>query len=105
MSNVFQLFSQKKNKNPSNPNAGMTIAVANILASSAHLGRTIGGLSRNFDAIDRIIDALDDPEIRNRHKQSMKLNRETLTNATFELSQQISKLPGLQIRAASGKIE
>ncbi len=105
MSNVFQLFSQKKNKNPSNPNTGMTIAVANILASSAHLGRTIGELSRNFDAIDRIIDALDDPEIRNRHKQSMKLNRETLTNATFELSQQISKLPGLQIRAASGKIE
>ncbi|MDP2333517.1 MAG: hypothetical protein Q8M19_22800 [Reyranella sp.] len=34
----------------------------------------------------------------------MKLSRETLTNATLELSRQIGKLPGLQIRATLEKI-
>jgi hypothetical protein len=104
MSNVFQLFRQKKNENPSDPSTGVTIAVADILASSVQVGRTIKELSRHFDAVDRIIDAIGDTETRNRHEQSMKLSRETLTNATLELSRQIRKLPRLQIRATLEKI-
>jgi hypothetical protein len=104
MSNIFQLFGQKKHENPSNPNIGMTIAVADTLASSVHLGHAIKELSAHFDAVDRIIDAIGDTETRNRHKQSMKVSRKTLTHATNELSRQIGKLPGLQIRAALEKI-
>jgi hypothetical protein len=105
MSNVFQLFEQQKNEDdPSNPDAGVTIAIAAILASSAHLGRRIKELSRHFDALDRIIDAIGDTETRNMQKQSMKLNRETLANATLELSRQIRKLPRLQIRTTLEKI-
>jgi hypothetical protein len=99
MSNVFQLFGKKKNWNPSNPDPGVTIAIADILASSAHLGRTIKELSTHFDAVDRIIDAIGDPKTRNSYKQSMKLSRETLTHAANELSQQICKFPMLQTKA------
>jgi hypothetical protein len=62
MGNVFQLFGKKKNENSSNPDTGVTIAVADILASSAHLGCTIKELSTQLDAVGRIIDAIGDPE-------------------------------------------
>ena len=99
MSNVFQLVRQQKQDSALNPNADLTISVAEILASSAHLGRSIKELSKHFDAVERNIEALRDMEVRNKYKQSIKLSREALTSATNELSRQIRKLPRLQIRA------
>ncbi len=97
MSNVFQLFRKEKSENTSNPDDREKISVVESLASSADLARAINKLSTYFDAVDRIIDAIGDTEARNRHKQSMQLSRETLTNATLELSRQIRKLPRRQI--------
>jgi hypothetical protein len=99
MSNVFQLVRQQKQDSGLNPNANLTIAVAEIVTSSAELGRSIEELLKHFDAVERIIEGLRDKELRNRHKQSIKLSREALTRAADELSLQIRKLPGLEIRA------
>jgi hypothetical protein len=94
MSNVLQLFKQDKIKDdPSDYNADVAIAASGVLALSAQLGRAVKELSKQFDAVDRVIDALGDTETRTRHKRSMKLTRKALTSATLGLSQQIRTLP------------
>ena len=92
MSNVPQLFWKKKNENPSNLDIGAGIAVADFLASSAHLGCTLKELSIHLDAMDHMIDTIGDTETRNLHRQSMTISREKLTSATLELSRMITML-------------
>ena len=101
MSNVFQLSKLEKigDHSSGDPNANVTIAVAEILASYVQLDRTIKELSKHFGAVDHAIDGLGDPESKNRLAQSMKQTSEALTTAMLELSQAISKLPSLQIGA------
>jgi hypothetical protein len=48
VSNVFQLFKQTKNKEPSDPKTILTVAVANILASKFELDRTVKELSKHL---------------------------------------------------------
>ena len=81
------------------PNAKVTIAVADILASCVQLGRTVKELSKRFGAVDHAIDGLGDPETKNRLAQSMKQTSEAWTSAMLELSQAIRKLPRLRIEA------
>jgi len=95
MSNVVRLVRQQKKEKPLNPNANLTIAVADILTSSADLGRALKEFSTHFDAMDRVVDALGDKETRDTCKQAMELNREALAKAIFELSREIRKLPSL----------
>jgi hypothetical protein len=66
MSNVFELFKQKKIEDPSGPKTIVTITVVDILASSAQLARTVKELSMHFEAVDRVIDAINDTDTRNR---------------------------------------
>jgi hypothetical protein len=101
MSNVVQLFNLKKigDHSSGDPNANVTIAVADILASYAQLGRTVKELSKRFGAVDHAIDELGDLETKNRLAQSMKQTSEALTTAMLELCQPISKLPRLRIEA------
>jgi hypothetical protein len=95
MSNVFQLFKKGQIENPSNPDADETIAVANVMAKSAELGRAIKELSNHFDAIDYIIDTYCEPEARKLQDQL----REALTIAALKLSQANGKLPSLPVSA------
>jgi hypothetical protein len=92
MSNVFELFKQKKIEDPSGPKTIVTITVVDILASSAQLARTVKELSMHFEAVDRVIDAINDTDTRNRLKLVTKLGRGRLTNATFEFFQAIRKV-------------
>jgi hypothetical protein len=50
MSNVFQLFEQRKIENLSDPKTIVTIAVAKILASTVELA----GRSKNFQSISML---------------------------------------------------
>jgi hypothetical protein len=95
MSNVVQLVRQQKKENPLNPNADLTIAVANILTTSADLGRALKELSARFNAMDWAVDALGNEETRASCKHAMTLSREGLIKATLELSREIRKLPSL----------
>src|SRR5471030_345754 len=101
MSNVVQLFKLKKIGDHSSayPNATVTIAVADILASYVQLDRTVKELSKHFGAVDHAIDGLGDLETKNLLAQSMKQTSEALTTAMLELSQAIGKLPRPQIGA------
>jgi len=101
MSNVFQLSKLKKIGDHSSayPNATVTIAVADILASYVQLDRTVKELSKHFGAVDHAIDGLGDLESKSLLAQSMKQTSEALTTAMLELSQAIGKLPRPQIGA------
>ena len=96
MSNVFQLGKRKSIEDCSGPKSVITIAVANILTSNAHLIRTVKELSKHLEAVDHIIDAVSDTATRDRFRQIAELNRETLANAMLELCQEASKLRALQ---------
>ena len=100
MSNVVQLFKLKKigDHSSADPNATVTIAVADILASYVQLDRTVKELSKHFGAVDHAIDGLGDLETKNRLAQ-MKQTSEALTTAMLDLSQAIGKLPRVQIGA------
>jgi hypothetical protein len=98
MSNVVRLVPKQEKENPLNPNADLAVAVADILTTSADLGRALKELSSRFDAVDRAVDALGDKETGNNCKQVMTLSREGLIKAIFELSGQIRKLPSLCAR-------
>jgi len=101
VSNVFQLSKLEKigDHSSGDPNANVTIAVAEILASYVQLDRTIKELSKHFGAVDHAIDGLGDLESKSRLAQSMKQTSEALTTAMLELSQAIGKLPRPQIGA------
>ena len=86
MSNVIRLFGRKKIEGPSDPDAIITFAVTDILASHADLTLTIKALSEHLDALDRIIDVLSDSDTRARCEQEARRSRESLTNATLDLS-------------------
>jgi hypothetical protein len=93
MSNVFQLFKQKKIENPSDPKTVVTNAVVNILSSSAQLGRAVEELSKRLDVVDHTIDALGESDSGTRFKQATKMSRKILTEVILEFSR---KLPALQ---------
>ena len=99
MSNVFQLFGQKKIEDPSDPATNVTIAVADILASHVQLTRTANELSKHLDAVDNAIDAVSDT--RNRLKQVAKLARGRLMNAILELTSGVRKLAGFAAHGAA----
>ncbi len=97
---AIQLFAQKKAEIvPSDPETHLTTAMTNVLASSVQLGHSLKELSKHFDAFDDAIDAIDGTETRNQLKQLTNLSRETLSKATLRLSQEIRKLPRVQIEA------
>ena len=96
MSNVFQLFEQKKIENPSDPKTIVTIAVASILSSKEQLARAVEELSKHLDAVGQTIDALGDTDPRIRVIHAAKLDRKRLTKAMLELSQAAEKLPAIQ---------
>lgn len=87
MSNVINLFGQRKIEDRSNPESMVTLAVADVLASHTELVRTIKELSKHLDVLDHITDAVSDPDVRVRFKQEAKRSRESLTNAMVDLSQ------------------
>jgi hypothetical protein len=101
MSNVVPLFKQETIANhPSDdPGNGVTVAIADILASCIQLSHTVKGLSKYFDAADHAIDGLGDAESKNRLDQLMNLTSKALAAAMHELSQAIKQLPRLQIDA------
>jgi GTP-sensing pleiotropic transcriptional regulator CodY len=86
MSNVVRLSERLKLGNPVGP-VNVKIAQANVLAMSVELDRAIKTLSKQFEAIEYVIDSLNDPESR---KLQDRL-RESLTIASSELSQAIRK--------------
>jgi hypothetical protein len=96
MSNVLQLFEQKKIEDTSDPETIETIAITDILASNARLARTVREISKHLDTVEYVFDALSDIDTQNRIKQAAKLTRERLKTAVLELSQQVRKLPALQ---------
>jgi hypothetical protein len=96
MSNVLQLFGQKKIEDTSDPETIEIIAITDILASNARLARTVREISKHLDTVEYVFDALSDIDTRNRIKQAAKLTRERLTTAVLELSQQVRKLPALE---------
>ena len=96
MSNVFQLFEQKKIENPSDPKTIVTIAVASILSSKDQLARAVEELSKHLDAVGHTIDALGDTDPQTRVMHAAKLNRKRLTKAMLELSQAAEKLSAIQ---------
>jgi predicted ribosome quality control (RQC) complex YloA/Tae2 family protein len=96
MSNVFQLFEQRKIEKLSDPKTIVTVAVAKILASTVELARTVKELSKHLDALDHAIDAISDTDTRNQLKQVVKPESERLTDAMLELSREIRKLPAAQ---------
>jgi hypothetical protein len=71
----------------------VTIAEANVSALGAELERAIRELSKHFDAIDYVIDSLDDPEAREQQSQL----REALMTASLELSQAMRKFPSRRV--------
>jgi hypothetical protein len=87
MSNVIQLFRQEKAVNPLDPNAVVTFAVSDILASHAELARTIKALSKHLDALDYFTDSLSNSDTLALFKQETNRSRESLTNALVDLSQ------------------
>jgi hypothetical protein len=95
MSNVFQLFEPKENRESTiGLQDCLDNAFAKILASNAQLTRMVEEVSKLLDAFDHVIDALPDPDARTRLQQAMKLRREGLTNAMLTLSQQGQTLVG-----------
>jgi hypothetical protein len=100
MSNVVELFAEKGvEKTPPGATASITATAAVVLELSAQLGHTVKDLSKHFDAIDTAVAAIDNTEVRSQFEQVTRLSREALSRATLVLSQKISKLPGLQMRA------
>jgi hypothetical protein len=87
MSNVIRLFGRKKIEGPSDPDAIITFAVTDILASCAELARTIKALSEHLDTLDHITDALSDSDTRACFKEVAKRSRESLANAMLDLPQ------------------
>jgi hypothetical protein len=87
MSNVVRLFRQERIEGPSDPDAIVTSAVTDILASHAQLACTIKVLSKHLDALDHITDTVVDIDTRARSKEVAKRSRESLTKAMFDLSQ------------------
>jgi uncharacterized protein with PhoU and TrkA domain len=96
VSNVLQLFEQKKIENPSAPKTIVTIAVASILSSKDQLARAVEELSKHLDAVGHTIDALGDTDRRIRVIHAAKLNRKRLTKAMLELSQAAEKLSDIK---------
>lgn len=94
MSNVINLFQYDKiEDNISAPQTAITVAVEGILAKSGQLSAEVTRLSGCFDAIDRIIDELQDEQLRDRQKLLMELHRQALIGATLELSREVRRLP------------
>jgi hypothetical protein len=82
MNNVFQLFGRKK-----------TAAATELLTSSSpQLDHAIKELYVGLDAIEHVVDEIDDTEIRTPLKQTTKQNRDALSGALLKLSEEITKL-------------
>ncbi len=100
MGKVFQLFKQKTVEAHSDPKIILTISVADILASTTELARTVEELSGHLDTVDHFIDELTDADIRARFKQLARPVHERLMNTSVELSQQVKKLSLVQQQLA-----
>ena len=88
MRNVVWLFEGMKIEKQASP-INVTIAEASVLAMSVELERAIKELSKQFEAIDDVIDSCDDPKARKRQDDL----REELKAASVELSQAMRKFP------------
>lgn len=72
------------------------IGVTNIMVSSAQLVRVVEQLSRHLDAVDQIVETLEDTGTRARLMHLSKTSRKSLMHGVVELCQQLRKMPELQ---------
>jgi hypothetical protein len=93
MDNVVRLFDRRTTETiRSEHDAGIRRALKSLSASQEKLDCVVNRLSRQFDAIDSVIETVDDAGTRIRFKQSVRLNQETLSKALLKLTQQIETL-------------
>jgi len=96
MSNVFQLFQEKKIEGATDHASRIAIAVAEIMASNGQLAGAVKELSKHLDALDSVIEVFEETSAKERLMHVSKVSRESLTHAVCELSQQLRKLPNLR---------
>ena len=84
MSNVIRMLRREK---ALDPEAVVTFAVNDILASHAELARAINALSKYLDTLDILTDSLSNSDNGAWLKQTTVRSRESLANALVDLSQ------------------
>ncbi|MBV9564341.1 MAG: hypothetical protein JOY90_28455 [Bradyrhizobium sp.] len=92
MSDVVHLFWQQAGGAPPKPRSEMAIAVDSVLTGSLQLSLAAARLVERFDAIDALIDALDDGELREVLRKLMTSQRQQLSTSILVLKANIKGL-------------
>jgi hypothetical protein len=85
MSDVVELFWQQAGRTPPRPRSEMAIAVDSVLTGSLQLWLAAAKLVERLDALDSLVDALDDAELRRALKEPMTSQLHQLSSSIVAL--------------------
>jgi hypothetical protein len=91
MSNVV-LFWQEAGYAPPTPRSETALAVDAVLTCSLRSGLAAADLGARLDAIDPLVDMLDDPDVRRSLRRMLTSHREELIHSILELDARIAAL-------------
>jgi sialic acid synthase SpsE len=98
MQNVIGLIDYRNGKRstPQLDRAIIAAAAKSALAVKVQLNSEIDNIYKHFDAVENLIETVEDKVVRTQLRETIKLRRQSLSDAFLELSRQIDILVAAQ---------